>query len=240
MHIYIGTSGYNYKHWKGRFYPEGLSQKDWLSHFAKFFDSVEINATFYHHFPRKTFEHWNEITPDNFVFTIKGPRFITHIKKIVDVDEALDVFFDELSGLQKKFPIILWQFPKSFIATDANKEKLFSFIKKLPSEFRNTFELRHDSWFEDDEIENFRNKNISLVINDTKAFDVTDQVTGSLVYIRFHGPGSLYASSYSDQQLKMWADKIKTWSQKYPVYCYFNNDLGGYALDNADTLKEYI
>lgn len=238
--LFIGTSGYNYTDWVGVFYPQDLSKKEWLSFYSKHFNTVEINATFYHSFRRQVFENWSRQTPSTFCFSIKGSRFITHIKRINNVKSEIGKFFDSAYGLKEKLAVILWQFPSSFRLTDENKKRLSKFLANLPKNSHNTFEFRHMSWFSDDIYQLLDENKAGFVINETKAFPVAEKITGDFAYIRFHGPQSLYSSSYSDEELKIWAERIRGYLKAYDVYCYFNNDVSGYAIKNAFSLKSLL
>jgi len=141
--LYIGTSGYNYKHWREVFYPKGLSQKNWLSFYAKYFDTVEINATFYGNFKKNVFENWAGEVPDNFQFCLKGPRFITHVKRLKTVEDSISIFFENAIGLGEKLNIILWQFPKSFKMNEENLARLESFLSILPNSIKCHQILKH-------------------------------------------------------------------------------------------------
>lgn len=244
--LFVGTSGYNYKHWKNIFYPKDLPQKEWLSFYANYFNTVEINATFYRKFEKRVFEKWHKTTPSNFFFTIKGSRFITHVKRLNNVSDAISLFFEGAFSIKEKLAVVLWQFPASFHNTEENFKRLKEFVLILrfaqdEIRTRQAFEFRHSSWFTD-EIYNLLNKNgAGFVINDSNYFPSKEVVTGDFVYIRFHGPASLYSSSYSDNQLKVWAKKIdRLADKKYDVYCYFNNDAFGHAVKNALALKSFF
>lgn len=238
--VYIGTSGYNYKHWKEIFYPLGVPQREWLTYFAQQFDTIEINATFYRHFSRLVFEKWRISTPEGFVFSIKGPRLITHVRRLHNVEDELKRFFESVTGLEKKLAVILWQFPYSFYNTELNKKRLDEFIRLLPSDTAYALEMRHNSWFKDEFFDYLNKNRISFVANDTTAFPTIQKVTGPVAYIRFHGPGRLYASGYGEKQLRFWAEKIGEYRKNRVVYCYFNNDAEGYALKNALDLRKLI
>lgn len=252
--IYIGTSGYNYDHWKGVFYPEGLPEKDWLSFYAKHFDTVEINAIFYGNFKRSVFEKWGREVSKNFSFCLKGPHFITHVKRLKDVNDSLKMFLGNAYGLGSKLKIILWQFPKSFKFNDENLERLEKFLHILAFQSRfgkldpnpvwlkikHGFEFRDDSWFKKEVFDLLNKNNVGFVINDSSFFPKKEISTGGFTYIRFHGPSGLYSSNYSRRELMTWAQKIKRFQKLGEVYCYFNNDVGGFAVKNAWELKELL
>ncbi len=240
--VFIGTSGYNYNHWsKGVFYPENLKQKEWLEYYAKFFKTVELNVTFYRLPHEKAFESWKKRTPSNFSFAIKGSRFITHIKRLKDVEEPLENFFNRASLLRKKLSVVLWQFPPNF---RINAERLDSFLKNLKKykNIRHAYEFRHESWFNNEIIELLEKNKCSFCLADWPEFDVKIPVMGNFVYVRRHGTGGeLYGGCYSDFQLKKDAAMIKEWMyQGKNIYIYFNNDAHGWAIQNAITLQKIL
>lgn len=238
---WIGTSGFSYKDWKEIFYPKGLSQKKWLAYYAQHYNTVEINATFYRYFARTVFARWGDETPDEFRFTLKGPRDITHIKQLHEIDTELARFLDSIQDLRAKLAMLLWQFPPSFKCdTDNSKEKFTLFVERLPQDIKHVVEFRHKSWFNDNVYALLNIHNIGFVINDSSRFQAVERVTGDFVYIRFHGPTRLYASLYTPEALQAWTEKIKEWLKQYDVYIYFNNDYGGRAIQNSVELRELI
>lgn len=239
MSLYLGTSGYNYKHWKVNFYPSGLPQKNWLSFYAQNFNCIEINATFYRGFPKKVLENWTQKTPPDFSFVLKGPRLITHRYKLLNIESPLKFFLDSSTELGSKLSCFLWQFPKNFKYTPQNADKLKKFLKLL-SKNNNAFELRDDSWFNNDVFQLISSHEATIVINNGGNFPVIDRVAGNFVYLRLHGPTSTYSSNYSDKFLKDLAKQIKTYLKKYDVYVFFNNDAEGFAIKNAQTLKSFL
>jgi len=238
--LFIGTSGYNYKEWKGIFYPESLPKTKWLSFYSQNFNSIEINATFYGRFTKKTFEKWKDQTPRDFLFALKGSRYITHVKRIKNHELGIMDFFKNVKGLGEKLGVVLWQFPNNFKLKDENIKRLEAFIESLPVNIRQAFEFRDESWFVDNVFELLNKYNAGIAMNDSSVFPKMEKITGDFCYIRFHGPSNLYSSSYSDEELKIWAEKIKKYSKKYDIYCYFNNDVNGYAIENAKRLKELL
>jgi uncharacterized protein YecE (DUF72 family) len=239
--VLIGTSGYNYKDWKGIFYPEDIPQKQWLSYFSQQFSTVEINATFYGSFTQKTFKKWAGQVPDDFQFTIKGSRFLTHIKRLKDSKDSLEKFVEASSGLGKKLSCMLWQLPGNFhFKRKETVERLEEFFSFLPVTTRQVFELRHDSWFVEEVYALLRKYNVGFVINDSSRYPWREEMTADFVYIRFHGPRQLYASKYSEEEMENWAEKIKEYRKSYDVYCYFNNDFFGYAIENARQLLQLL
>lgn len=250
--IYIGTSGYSYPHWQDVFYPSDLSQSKWLEFYTQYFNTVELNVTFYRLPQESAFKTWHQKTPDDFIFSIKGSRFITHVKKLKDVEESLKLFLDRCSILEEELGVILWQFPPNFKLAIGDKEsgirieRIEKFLKLLISyrlslNARYAFEFRHESWFCQEVYDLLKQYNCALVIADSPSWPAVEEITANFVYIRFHGGQELYGSNYSQKELKNWAEKIKVWSkQGLDVYCYFNNDAYGYAIENAKMLKRLI
>lgn len=238
-HLFLGTSGYTYKDWKDIFYTN-IPQKDWLLYYSLYFNSVEINATFYRDFPKSVFMKWAEQTDDTFTFVLKGPRMITHYKKLLAVEENVRFFFDHASGLQNKLQAVLWQFPGNFLYTTENMQKLRRFLPSLPENYKQIYEFRHTSWFREEVYTELEKWKTGLVINDSDAFPSIEKTISNITYIRFHGPDKLYASSYSYAELQQWAEKIRQYLRNNQVFVYFNNDINGYALQNAFTLKDLL
>jgi uncharacterized protein YecE (DUF72 family) len=238
--VWIGTSGFNYKHWKGIFYPEDLSEKNWLPFYSEQFKTVEINATFYGHFRKPVFEKWADETPEDFVFTLKGPRYITHVMRLLEPKGNLEYFFKETVGLGDKFRLTLWQFASRFKLNEENFERFEKFLDLLPKNVDHAFEFRDKSWFEEKVFDLMNSKGAGFVVNDSGRFPSHEVITGKVAYIRFHGPTKLYASNYSDEQLSEWAKAIKEYKKNHEVYCYFNNDVGGFAIENARQLESLV
>jgi uncharacterized protein YecE (DUF72 family) len=239
--ILIGTSGFSYDHWKDILYPRGLSQKKWLAYYAQRYDTVEINATFYRFFARTVFARWRDETPDDFRFTLKGPRDITHVKRLHEIEPELARFLDSIQDIQPKLALLLWQFPPSFkYGLDDSTEKLARFLQRLPGHIRHAVEFRHRSWFNDELYALLNAHGVAFVVNDSSRFHAAETITGDVGYIRFHGPTKLYASPYSSEALQQWAEKIDGWLEQYDVYVYFNNDFGGHAIRNSVELRERL
>lgn len=240
MAIHIGTSGYVYQDWKKRFYPPGVRQKDWLSFYARYFQTVEINATFYGFFKPEQVKRWHDTTPSGFLFSIKGSRFLTHIRRLSVTEEDITKFFLQVEPLQEKLSCILWQMPGNFRYGQENFERLKHFLELLPQGVRKCVEFRDSSWFGEPLWNLLEKYHIGFVVSDTSEFPVFEKVTSDFAYIRFHGPSKLYASKYTEEELQMWAEKIKSLLKSMDVYCYFNNDHLGYALENAKMLQKLL
>ncbi len=236
MEIRIGTSGWNYPHWKGRFYPANLSKSKWLEFYTQHFDTVELNATFYRLPAKKTFQNWHKRTPPNFLWSLKINRTITHIKKLRDIEESLSNFYSAISGLKEKCGPILIQLPPSL---KFDLELFREFCEILDPLYKYALEVRHISWINDKVFEMLSNYNIAFCISDSAGrFPYYETITADFVYIRLHGPTKLYASEYSEEQIEQWAIKIKNW--KKDAFIYFDNDFNGYAIKNAFMLKQKL
>ncbi len=238
---FIGTSGWSYDHWIGIFYPENLKKDRWLEYYMKKFDSVELNASFYRLPRKKTFQNWKKRTPSGFTFSVKMSRYVTHMKKLLNPEESLRMFFDSVSGLEEKCNVILIQLPPSLKFDPERVDKFLRELGRNYKEYRFTLECRNQSWFNDEVYSLFRKYGISLCISDTPCYPYAEVVTSDFVYVRLHGHEQLYASKYRDQQLLEWGEKIRHWNKKaLDVYVYFDNDANAYAVENALKLKELL
>jgi uncharacterized protein YecE (DUF72 family) len=236
--FFIGTSGWTYPHWAGGvFYPKGLSQNKWLEYYAEFFNCVELNVTFYRLVLKKTFRNWHKRTPKDFSFVAKGSRFITHIKKLKQVNEPLNLFIDNVLGLKEKLAAVLWQFPPSL---KKDSKRLESFLKLLrKTKIRQVFEFRNDSWFDKEIYGLLKEYNACLCIAHSGRFPCVKQITGDFLYLRFHGGESLYSSNYSDKELKGWVSFSRQQENK-DIFAFFNNDAYAYAVKNALRFRELL
>ena len=240
--LYIGTSGWIYGDWDGIFYPENLPSKDRLKYFSGHFKTTEINYSFYH-LPRpKTYENWYNQTPQGFIFAVKVSRFITHIKRLKGVKDALDGFLENTLCLKEKLGPILFQFPPSFKADGDNVKRLKEFLKfTSPINIRLAFEFRHKSWCDEAIYNILKRFNMAWVIADSPKYPKAEAVTANFIYIRMHGSTTLFSSKYTYEELKTLAQKIQAWLKKgFDVYVYFNNDFQGFAVQNAKELSELV
>jgi len=210
---YIGTSGWNYKSWR-RFCAER-------------FTGIEVNGTFYRLQEKSTFEKWRDETPDGFPFAIKGHRYVTHNKKLLDVEEPIIRCRDSASPLGKRFVAVVWPLP-AFLKKDM--PRLEKFVKTLRhrKSRRHAVEFRHKSWFDDEAAECLRKHAVAACMSDAPDWQIWDEVTTNLVYIRLHGHTRKYASSYSKPALGKWATRIGMWLEEdRHVHLYFDNDAAG-------------
>jgi uncharacterized protein YecE (DUF72 family) len=235
---YIGTSGWHYEHWRGFFYPEKLAKPKWLEFYAQHFNTVELNNSFYHLPSERAFVNWRESSPQDFVFAVKVSRFITHIKRLKNVEEPLQNFLARADFLQDKLGPLLYQLPPGM---KRNDETLEAFLAILPRQYRHVLEFRHKSWFDDSVFDILKKSNAGLCVFNMPDFTCPVVATADFAYVRFHGSTGLYWSCYSDEELSDWAKKIKELSKNLgAVYIYFNNDAGAYAVSNAETLGRLL
>ena len=235
----IGCSGFMYDAWKDNFYPEELPQKNWLSFYGEKFDALELNVTFYRLLKKEAFERWYKETSPGFSFSLKGSRFITHVKKLKDVELPLSTFFNATAPLMEKLEVVLWQLPPNL---KANLKVLKEFIEALkPYPMRYAFEFRHKSWMNSKVFKLLSIYNIAVCMADWPPFIEEVPLTADFIYIRRHGKGGNYSTPYATEQLKKDAKKIKAFMKEgKDVYIFFNNDAFGYAPQNAKELREII
>ena len=234
----VGTSGWHYDDWKERFYPKGLPKSKWLEFFAEHFSTVELNNTFYRLPSEEAFKNWYASAPSDFLFAVKISRFVTHIKRLKDSSEALHMFMSRAALLEEKLGPVLYQLPPSLHRDD---ERLAAFLDELPKEYRHVLEFRHGSWLTEDVYEILRRYNVGMCVFDMPGLACPLLATADFAYIRFHGKDSLYSSCYSDGELADWAERIKKLAENLnTVYIYFNNDVQGFAVKNAETIREIL
>ena len=231
----IGCSGFSYDHWRGVFYPEELPQAKWLSHYCSVFASVELNVTFYRLPKPMTFEKWWRETPDGFVFAIKGSRFITHVKRLIEPEEPLERFFAAALRLEEKLGAVLWQFPPGF-GEDVDRLRHFlELLDRYP--VRNALEFRNESWLNDEVFALCREHNSALCMADWPDFIDELPLTADFVYLRRHGRSGDYATRYTHDELARDARRLMgNLDGGRDVFIYFNNDARGHAPENAREL----
>jgi uncharacterized protein YecE (DUF72 family) len=236
--VRIGTSGWHYDHWIGRFYPQKLRKENWLEFYAQHFDTVEINNTFYHMPREQTMVNWRDKVPAGFLFAVKASRYITHIKKLHDTAEEVGRFFALTDLLKGRLGPILYQLPPSL---HKNLDRLDEFISSLPKRRDAVFEFRDKSWYEQDTFDLMHRRGVALCVHDMGDKAPPRLVTGRIAYVRFHGTNGRYAGNYPDRMLQDWADWLKAQVPNVrAIYAYFNNDVSGHALNNARTLGQMM
>ncbi len=267
--IRIGISGWNYAGWRGDFYPKGLVQRRELEYAASKLTSIEINGSFYSLQRPSSYAAWRAQTPDDFVFAVKGGRFITHMKKLAGVETALANFFASgVLALGPKLGPVLWQLPPN-LGFDA--ERLAAFFDQLPRTtgaaaeiakahdakvpddraltvteddrpMRHALEVRHSTFATSEAVELLRAHDIAFVVADTAGrWPRVEEPTSDHVYVRLHGDKELYTSGYTAEALDGWAGKVRHWADAgLDVYVYFDNDVKGYAPHDAMALIERV
>lgn len=234
----IGTSGWHYDHWRCLFYPEKLAKANWLKFYAAHFPTVELNNSFYRLPSENAFTTWYESSPAGFTFAVKVSRFITHIKRLKNVEEELDKFITRARILKEKMGPLLYQLPPNM---HRNTEVLERFLANLPQEMRHVIEFRHQSWLEAEVFDILHKYNTGFCVFDMPSITCPLMATADFAYIRFHGSTGLYFSCYSEEELVGWAKRLADLAADLKVvYIYFNNDAQAFAIKNAIALGEYL
>jgi uncharacterized protein YecE (DUF72 family) len=236
--IHIGTSGWSYKHWKGVFYPAKLKTAEWITFYAQQFKATEINGSFYKLPSKETVIEWMGKVPTDFMFCPKMSRFLTHMKKLNDPEEPLERFFGIFAPMKKMMGPVLLQLPRMLKFNYDKAEHLYHLLKTTYKKYEFVMEVRHDTWLEEKSLTLMTKYDIGLVISQSgQQFPYSEMVTAKNIYIRFHGPQQLYASSYPDKMLKDFASKFKRWQKRgHTVWAFFNNDIHSYAPEDAKRL----
>ena len=238
MQYYIGTSGWHYDHWRDRFYPEKLAKAKWLEFYATRFSTVEVNNTFYRLPSENAFGNWRNSSPSDFAFAVKVSRFITHIKRLKGAEEAVEKFLERARILGDKLGPLLYQLPPGM---HRNDETLEAFLSILPRCMKHVFEFRHQSWLEEEVFQTLHKYKAGFCVFDMPSKSCPLVATADFAYVRFHGSSRLYSSCYSDEELADWAKKLASMAANLKtVYIYFNNDIEGFAVSNAITLRRYL
>lgn len=236
--FHIGTSGWHYAHWRGPFYPDKLPASKMLEFYTAHFDTVELNNTFYRLPLVSGLKTWRDSTPRNFLFTAKGSRFLTHMKKLKDPGPGIEKFFERVDRLGKKLGAVVFQLPPFW---EVNAERLDAFLSSLPRRRRYAFELRNPTWHTETIYRILRRHNAAFCIFEIAGFRSPCEITADFTYIRLHGPGAAYQGAYSPTALRRWAARIREWQKTLKaIYVYFDNDQAGYAAENALALKRML
>jgi uncharacterized protein YecE (DUF72 family) len=242
--LHIGTAGWSYGGWEKIFYPAKVkSAYERLAFYAQSFNAVEVNYSFYHLPKPETCTKWADAVPKHFLFAVKASRFITHIKRLERVEEAWEKLLGSVRALGDRLGPILFQLPPSFQADLDRIEHFLNVVRgnRKSPRIRPVFEFRHRSWFTEATYDILRKADATLCIAHSSRYPYAEQVTADLVYYRFHGPKTLFASKYSDKQLHSWAVQIRRHLDAgRTVHAYFNNDVHGYAVENARTLQKMV
>lgn len=236
--IRVGTSGWSYAHWKGPFYPGHLAGEHLLEFYAGHFCTTEINSSFYRLPAQATLKRWREMTPENFLFTAKASRYITHMKKLGDSRRSVSEFLRRIGFLGDKLGPILFQLPPRW---HFDRERLAAFLDALSADFRYAFEFRDRRWLNEQAFELLSRHGAALCIYELDGFLSPKEITSDVVYVRLHGPDGAYRGSYDERCLAGWAGDLGRWAARgCAVYCYFDNDEHGYAVRNALRLQAML
>lgn len=231
----VGTSGYQYDHWKGVIYPKGVRRKDWFAHYTTLFDTVEINNTFYHLPRAKTFDSWKRQAPEGFCYVLKFSRYGTHVKRLRSPRGVLRKFLARAERLQEFLGPILVQLPPNW---NVNTDRLADFLEAAPGRRRWAIEFRDRRWLCREVFQILEARNAALCIHDMIP-QHPRRLTADWVYLRFHG--IRYGGCYTPQTLAAQARDIKGYlAEGMDVFVYFNNDAEGYAVRNAMDLRRYV
>ena len=237
--VRIGCSGWNYKDWRGLVYPPGLPPRRWLEHYATLFDTVEVNNTFYRLPTRSAVAGWADGSPPGFLFAVKMSRYLTHIKRLTEVERGIELFYERLDPLVRspKLGPVLWQLPPTF---KRNDERLAATLTLLPPG-RHCFEFREPSWFVPEVYELLSAHVAALVIGDDARRPVgAHERTTAWTFVRFHYGARGRRGNYSESELDEWAARIEKWRAAGDVFVYFNNDWEGFAVQNGLWLKRRL
>ncbi|HZD79334.1 MAG TPA: DUF72 domain-containing protein [Actinomycetota bacterium] len=235
VRVLVGTSGWRYDHWRGRFYPQGLPTSRWLSAYAERFATVEVNNTFYHLPKAETFARWAVQTPAGFVWSVKASRYVTHIRRLRDCGSAVELLWSRAIELGPHLGPILFQLPPTLAADPA---RLAAFLRVLPTGMRAAFEFRHPSWLRPEVLSLLDGAGAALVLADRPGARVRPLVTGGWSYVRLH-QGRPDAPGYARRKLARWAERIAGLPAS-EAFVYFNNDTGGAAVQDALTMRELL
>ena len=231
MPIVLGTSGWQYRHWRETFYPRGLAQGRWLEYFAERFASVESNAAFYRLPEGKTFASWAQRTPDDFVMAVKASRYLTHIKRLAEPTEPVERFVERAARLGAKLGPVLLQLPPSLKAAP---ERLDQTLARFPRDWRVAVEFRHRSWFTDETRKLLERHRAALCLADRVGPTSPLWRTADWTYLRFHAGRARPRPCYGRQALDSWVGRLREqWSPRDDIYVYFNNDPRACALRDA-------
>ena len=233
--VRIGTSGWEYRHWAGGFYPLELPRSRWLEFYASRFDTVELNNSFYRLPDADTFDGWRRRVPDGFAFAVKASRYPTHLRRLRDPAEPLERLWSRARHLEDRLGPVLYQLPPRW---RPNHDRLATFLAALPRDHQQAIEVRDRRWYGRRLSAALDDAGVALCLHDMSGSATRPERVGPFVYVRFHGSGEKYGGSYPSQRLTAWAARISAWAEAgWPVWAYFNNDIGGHAVRDADRLR---
>jgi uncharacterized protein YecE (DUF72 family) len=236
--VLVGCSGWQYEHWRGRFYPRDLPTERWLEFYADAFDTVELNSSFYRLPDAEQFDGWRERLPSGFIMAVKASRYLTHNKRLRDADEPLHRLWSRAERLGDRLGPMLYQLPPHW---HRNLERLAAFVARLPSGRRHAIEFRDPSWYDPTVFRLLETGGVALSLHDMPGSASPVSPIGPFVYVRFHGAGARYGGAYTPQRLTAWAERLAGWAEEGLMgYAYFNNDREGHAVRDAQRLREFL
>ena len=250
--VRVGCSGWNYKSWRGPFYPATLPTRNWLPHYASVFDTVEVNNTFYRLPEARTFAAWGGATPPGFLMAVKASRYLTHLKRLREPEEPLSRLFERASALGTRLGPVLYQLPATFVR---DLDRLATLLAVLPRQWpmaangrqparrrlTHVIEFRHPSWYVEETFDLLRRARVSLCLHDKEGSAIAEPTVGPVTYVRFHGTSGQYHGSYGGPALSRWASRLAEEARDgRRVYAYFNNDPEAVAVRNALTLRRLV
>lgn len=239
--IAIGTSGWQYRHWRGRFYPQDLPLAQWFAYYRERFATVELNTPFYHLPQVASVERWRTQTPAGFRFAVKGSRFITHNKKLKEPEEPLERFFEVMDHLERKMAVVLFQLPPSWGLNAARLDAFLAAYRRRCGRRRVCFEFRNPQWYVPEVEEVLRRHRAGFCIYHLAGHTSPLTVTADFAYVRLHGPLGKYAGRYGRAGLAPWAERIQAWrAAGIDSFCYFDNDFEAAAPEDAALLRELV
>jgi uncharacterized protein YecE (DUF72 family) len=240
--VRVGCSGWQYKDWRGRLYPEGLATSRWLACYAEEFDTVEVNSTFYRLASREAVASWAAETPDGFLFAAKASRYLTHVRRLREIEEGIHRYYERIMPLVEadKLGPVVWQFPATFRREGDALERVAAALELVPPG-RHCFEFRHESWFAEEVYALLREHDAALVIGDHPRWPFqARELTAGWTLVRLHHGRRGRRGNYSETELDEWARRIAQWRRRADVFVYFNNDWEGFAVQNARSLKRRL
>lgn len=236
MKIHIGCSGWQYREWRGLFYPDKLAQQHWFQYYTQHFNTVEINNTFYRYPKPETMVKWREQAPAGFLYSLKAPRFITHLGKFVETERQIAEFYHLADILEDKLGCLLFQLPGSF---KYHPEALQRIVAQINPAYRNIIEFRDSSWWRNDVYEALRTVNIGFCHVSAPAALPQSLVPGAQFYLRLHGTRQWFLGSHSLTELQSWINKFQA-SGAEQAWIYFNNTMAEDAISDAKRLQQWI
>jgi uncharacterized protein YecE (DUF72 family) len=240
--VRIGCSGWQYRDWRGRLYPEGLPAKRWLARYAEEFDTVEVNSTFYRLASRDAVARWVDETPPGFLFAVKASRYLTHVRRLREIEQGIHRFYERITPLVEadKLGPVVWQFPANFRREGDALERVAAALELVPPG-RHCFEFRHESWFNPEVYALLGQHDAALVIGDHPRWPFqAHELTADWTLVRLHHGRRGRRGNYSKTELEEWARRVAQWRRRAQVFLYFNNDWEGFAVENARSLTRRL